>query len=131
MLSNIIFAQRQRPVASSEALDLLHQAMCAVTYRRIAAAINTATFLGVFVNCCLFAYCPLQQLGRYVASSCPMPVSSGFLSIPGHAALGNAICIAPAHCHGHRNGRRTRCICLSSLILSSTITIAKDHVMVH
>ncbi len=42
-------------MASSEALDLLHWAMHAVTYRRIAMAIKTATFLGVFVDCCLFA----------------------------------------------------------------------------
>jgi hypothetical protein len=31
--------------------------MRAVTYRRIAMAIKTATFLGVFVDCCLFACC--------------------------------------------------------------------------
>jgi hypothetical protein len=40
MLSDIILAQWQRPVASSEALDLLHREMCAVTYRRIAMAIK-------------------------------------------------------------------------------------------
>jgi hypothetical protein len=51
MLLDIILARWQRPVASSEALDLL-----AVTYRRIAMAIKTATFLGVFFDCCLFAY---------------------------------------------------------------------------
>jgi hypothetical protein len=32
--------------------------MHAVLYRRTAAAINMATFLGVFVDCCLFACCP-------------------------------------------------------------------------
>jgi hypothetical protein len=48
MLSDIILAQWQCPVASSEALELLHRAMCAVTYQRIAMAIKTATFLGVF-----------------------------------------------------------------------------------
>jgi hypothetical protein len=41
-------------VASSEALDLLHQAMRAVMYRRIAMAIDTARKLGVFVHHCLF-----------------------------------------------------------------------------
>jgi hypothetical protein len=40
----LILAQWRRPVASSEALDLLHWAMRAVTYRRIAMAIKTATF---------------------------------------------------------------------------------------
>jgi hypothetical protein len=58
MLLDITLAQWQHPVASSEALDLLHRAMHAVTYRRIAIAIKTATFLGVFVDCCLFACCP-------------------------------------------------------------------------
>jgi hypothetical protein len=28
--------------------------------------------------------------------------SSGFRSSPGHAASGKAVCIAPAHCHGHQ-----------------------------
>jgi hypothetical protein len=58
MLSDIILAQWRRPVASSEALDLLNWAVCAVLYRCIAVAIKTATFLGVFVDCCLFACCP-------------------------------------------------------------------------
>ncbi len=83
--------------------------------------------------CWLLFVCmlPRRTLGRYGESSCPMPASSGFWSSPGHAALGDAICIAPAHCCGHRNGRRTRFICSSSSILSSTITVAKDHVMVN
>ena len=51
-------------MASSEALDLLKWAMCAVTYRRIAMAIKTATFLGVFVDCCLFACCPGGRWGN-------------------------------------------------------------------
>ncbi len=63
MLSDIILAQWWRPVASSEALDLLHRAMRAVTYRGIAMAIKTATFLGVFVDCCLFACCPGGRWG--------------------------------------------------------------------
>jgi hypothetical protein len=64
MLLDIIVAQWQHPVASCEALDLLHRAMHAVTYRRIAMAINTATFLGVFVDCCLFACCPGGRWGN-------------------------------------------------------------------
>jgi hypothetical protein len=64
MLSDIILAQWQHPVVSSEALDLLHQGMCAVTYRGIAMAIKTATFLGVFVDCCLFASCPGGRWGN-------------------------------------------------------------------
>jgi hypothetical protein len=57
ILSDIILAQWWRPVASSKALDLLHWAMCAVLYQRTVAAINMATFLGVFVDCCLVACC--------------------------------------------------------------------------
>ncbi len=63
MLSDIKLAQWRHPVASSEALDLLHRAMHAVMYRRIAMAIKTATFLGVFVDCCLFACCPGGRWG--------------------------------------------------------------------
>jgi hypothetical protein len=37
--------------------------MHAVTYRRIAMAIKMATFLGVFVDCCLFACCPGSHWG--------------------------------------------------------------------
>jgi hypothetical protein len=58
ILSDIILAQWQHPGASSEALDLLHWAIYAVTYRHITMAIKTACFLGVFVDCCLFVCCP-------------------------------------------------------------------------
>jgi hypothetical protein len=63
MLSDIILARWRHPVASSEALNLLHWLMRAVTYRRIAMAIKTATFLGVFVDCCVFACCPGSHWG--------------------------------------------------------------------
>jgi hypothetical protein len=53
-----ILARWRRLVASNKALNLLHQAMCAVTYRRIAMAIETSSFSGVFVDCCFFACCP-------------------------------------------------------------------------
>jgi hypothetical protein len=64
MLLDIIHAGWRRPVASSEALDLLNRAMHTVTYRRIAMAIKMATFLGVFVDCCLFACCPGGHWGN-------------------------------------------------------------------
>ncbi len=51
-------------MASSEALDLLHWEMCAVMYRRIAMAIKTASFVGIFVGCCLFACCPGGRWGN-------------------------------------------------------------------
>ena len=58
MLSEQVLARWWHPVASSEVLDLLHWAMRAVLYRRITMAIKTASFVGVFVDCCLFACCP-------------------------------------------------------------------------
>jgi hypothetical protein len=51
MLLDIILAQWRRLVASSEALDLLHWVMHAVTYRRIAMAIKTATVYLLIVVC--------------------------------------------------------------------------------
>jgi hypothetical protein len=64
MSSDIILARWRRPVASSEALDLLHWVMRAVTYQHITMAIKTPTFLGVFVDCCLFACCPGSRWGN-------------------------------------------------------------------
>ncbi len=58
MLSGIILAQWRRPVASSEALDLLYRGMHAVTYQRIAMAIKMASFAGVFIDNCVYACCP-------------------------------------------------------------------------
>ncbi len=64
MLSGIILARWWRPVASSEALDLLHWAMHAVTYQRIAMAIEMAIFVCVFFDCCLYACCPGGRWGN-------------------------------------------------------------------
>ncbi len=53
--------------------------MCAVTYRRIAMAINLATFLESFVDCFLFACCPGSCWGdtEQVVAQCRRPVASG------------------------------------------------------
>jgi hypothetical protein len=51
----------------------------------------------------LLSFClllPWWPLGQYGASSRLMAASSGFWSSPGHAALGNALCVAPADRHG-------------------------------
>jgi hypothetical protein len=52
--------------------------MCTVTYRRIAMTIKTATFLGAFVDCCLFACCPGGHWGNteQVVAQCRRPVAS-------------------------------------------------------
>jgi hypothetical protein len=79
ILLEIILARWRRSVASSEALDLLHRVIRAVTYRRTATAIKTATFLGVFVDCCLFACCPSGHWGNMeqVVARCRRPVAPG------------------------------------------------------
>jgi hypothetical protein len=78
-LAYILLARWRCPVASSKALDLLHRAMHAVTYRRIAMAIETASFVGVFVDSCLFACCPGGCWGNteQVVAQCRHPVASG------------------------------------------------------
>jgi hypothetical protein len=79
MLLDIILARWRRPGVSSKALDLLHQVMRVVTYRRITMAIKTASFVGVFVDCCLFACCPGSRWGDMVqvVAQCQRPVASG------------------------------------------------------
>ncbi len=78
ILLDIILARWQRPVASIEAPDLLHWAIRAVTYRRIAMAIEMAIFARVFVDCCLYACCPGGRWGdtEQVVARCRRPVAS-------------------------------------------------------
>ncbi len=78
MLLGVILAQWQRPVASIEALDLLHWAMHMVMYRRIAMAIKMAIFARVFVDCCLYACFPGGRWGNMeqVVARCWHPVAS-------------------------------------------------------
>ncbi len=89
MLLGIILARWQRPVASSEALDLLHQVMHAVTYRRIAMAIKMASFAGIFVDCCLYACCPGSRWSdtEQVVTRCWRPVASGVAVDMPHRAM--------------------------------------------
>ena len=55
MLSEQVLAQWWHPVASSEALDLLHRAMREVLYCCIVMAIKMASKVGAFVIVALFA----------------------------------------------------------------------------
>ena len=76
-------------------------------------------------------YClllPWWPPGRYGVSSRP---TSGFRSSPGHAALGDAACIASTPPHGHQNVLRRRCIRSLLPPFSLGVIIAEDHVMVH
>ncbi len=96
LLVAAILAQWQRPVAFTKALDLLHWAMHGVWYWHTAAVIKLASNVGHFLLLLFCLLLPLRLLGGYVASSRLMAASSGFRSSPGHAALGGAICVAPA-----------------------------------
>jgi hypothetical protein len=88
-----ILAQWRHLVASNEALNLLHRAMWAVTYWRIAMAIKTASFLGVFVDCCLFACCPGGRWGNteQVVARCGCPVASRVALYMPHWAMPSAL----------------------------------------
>jgi hypothetical protein len=68
------------PVASSEALDLLYQAMHAVLYRCTVVAIEMASLFGTFILSSFRLLLPWWPLGRYGVSSRPMAASSGFRS---------------------------------------------------
>jgi hypothetical protein len=63
--------------------------MCTVTYQRITMAIKTATFLGAFVDCCLFACCPGGCWGNTerVVTRCWRPVASGVALDMPHQAM--------------------------------------------
>jgi hypothetical protein len=89
MLLGIILARWRRPVASHENLDLLHWAMHAVPYRRIAMAIKMAIFACVFVDCCLYASCPGGQWGdtEQVVARCRHPVASVVALAMPHQAM--------------------------------------------
>jgi hypothetical protein len=95
-------------VASSEALDLLHRAMHAVAYRRIAMAIEMASFAGVFVDCCLYACFPGGRWGNteQVVARCRRPVASGVAVDMPHQAMPSVLLrrIRKAIKMGHNGG---------------------------
>jgi hypothetical protein len=76
-------------VGSSEALDLIHQAMHAVTHWRIAMTIKMASFAGVFVDCCLCACCPSSRWGNteQVVARYWCPEASGVALVMPHQAM--------------------------------------------
>jgi hypothetical protein len=120
-----ILALWRHPVASIKALDLLHRAMFAVLSRCTPVAIKMASKVGPFFCCCVVCCCPGGCWGNREQVVTQWQHPGGSPDSPGHAAMGNAVCIAPAHRRGHQNGQQRRCIFSSSLILSSTITMAK------
>ena len=108
ILLDIILTQWQHPVVSSKALDLLHRAMHAVLYWGTAAAMNMATFLGVFVDCCLFACCPGGHWGNTerVVARCRHPVASKVALDMPHWAMPSVLLrrIRKAFKTGHNGG---------------------------
>ncbi len=91
LLLATILTQWQCPVAFSEALNLLHWVMRGVLYRHTATAIEMASKVGfLLLLCFLLPRRPLASRGSWCS--------------PGHAALGNAHRIAPAHPQGLQNG---------------------------
>jgi hypothetical protein len=79
MLSAAILTRWQRPVASSEALDLLYQAIRAVLYRHPAAAIEMASKIGPFFCPCFVCCCLGGCWGNteQVVAQWQRPVASG------------------------------------------------------
>jgi hypothetical protein len=79
MLSAAILAQWRRPVASSEALDLFHWAICTVLYRQTATAIKMASKVGPFFCHCFVCCCPGGPWGdtEQVVAHWRHPVTSG------------------------------------------------------
>jgi hypothetical protein len=84
-----ILAQWQHLVASNKALNLLYQAMCAVLYRRTAAAIKMASLLGTFFCCCFICCCPGGCWGNMeqVVTRWQCPVASGVALDMPHQAM--------------------------------------------
>jgi hypothetical protein len=124
MLLGIILARWRCPVASSEALDLLHWAVRMVTYRRITMAIKMASFAGVFFDFCLYACCPGSRWGdtEQVVAQCRRPVASGVAVDMPHWAMPSVLLLG--HRRGHRNGRQMRCICLLPLPFLFAVIVA-------
>ncbi len=114
-------------MASNEDLDLLYQGMRAVTYRRIEMAMKTASFVGVFVDCCLFGCCPGGRWGdtEQIVARCRRLLAYGVaLDMPNWMMLylllrRTAVAIGMA-CNGG-----------TFVCHHQFHTIAKDHVMVH
>ena len=75
----VIIARWWRPVAPCEALDLLHQVICAVLYRCTAVAIEMASLLGTFFCPCFVCCCPGGCWGNMeqVVARWRHPVASG------------------------------------------------------
>ncbi len=84
-----ILAQWQWPATSIKALDHLYWAMHAVLYRRISAAVKTASNYGTFFYCCFICCCPGGRWGNttWILTWWQGPVVSGLAMDPLHQAM--------------------------------------------
>ena len=107
-LSEQVLTWWWHPMASSEVLDLLHQTMRMVSYRRIVMSIKIASFVGVFVDRCLFACCASGRWGdmEQVVAQCRHPVASGVALCMLHRAM---CFVSYRRTAMDQNGRPTRC----------------------
>ncbi len=103
-LSAPILAWWRQPVAFIVALIPLYRAMCAVSYLRIATAIEMAKKYGIFVYCCLVCIWPCCPPGQYSAKTRPMAASSGIKCSPGPPPSVNVLGIAQVHHCGRQMG---------------------------
>ena len=131
MLLERVLARRWCFLLLMKATNFLHRAMCAVSYRHIATAIEMTSKGGGAYCLSLCWLSPWWPPGQYGAISCPMAATSDFWWSPGHAALGDVPCIASVQRHGHWNCPRRRCICSPPPPISIAVIVADGHVMVH
>ncbi len=116
LLLAAMLARWWRPVAFSEALDLLHWAMHAVLYRRTTNTIKMASKVGAWFHCCFVCCCPGSCWGNmeWAVTQWRCPVASGIALDMLHRVMHLVL-----H-RWNRNGRQTRYIWLSSTILPSS-----------
>jgi hypothetical protein len=88
-LSAAILAEWWHLVTFNKALNLLYQAMCAVLYRRTAAAIKMASLLGTFFCHCFVCCCPGSSWVdmEQIVARWRRPVASGVALDMPHRAM--------------------------------------------
>ena len=119
-------------VAFMKALDLLHQAMCAIVPPHCYGHQNGHQS-GYISHRCFVCCCPGGRRGdtERVVARWWRPVTSSVALNMLHRASGDAACIASTPPHGNRNGQQQRHICSLPPPFSLGVIIAKDNEMVH
>jgi hypothetical protein len=127
MLSDVILAQWWRPAASSEALDLLHRAMCMVLYQRTAAAIKNGQQSWPIFCCCFVCCCPGGPWGNMeqVVAQWQHPVASGVALDMPHWAMPSVLlrCTTVTIKMANNGGAFDHYCCLFCMIIHSYKTM--------